>query len=767
MALTCEQIALGLAQLKERFQPCYRVTAEDLDFFIDLVEAIRQDACENTGLIGTTELLNFNSPNLEIGTTGSSSVDLRPLIDDKVKVINFGNVSSIGAGLDIAATINTLAEIPANPDYKTIVENEIVLLKGFVQPDRGMPSLNTYMVRGKGKGVYGSGGTITLLNSELELIERETFGGSFTPIITINNDPNAIVHDLGDITGSDHLTEINGLAAFTVEAGTNHFFQYVSDGLTYIYAFNGANGDYGTGNTAITDNDIFLIYDEANHVIGQTLWERGDGTGSVQTIGNLNDASGDFSTAMGQTTISSGQHSFSGGTNTVAAGADSVALGSQNIANGAHSLAMGAGNTSEGWVSNAFGLGNTAHSYAESTFGTYGTDYTAAQTIGWDNADRILNVGIGTALVSRADAFTILKSGLMTAPSMSIAMIDAGPDRTLVTKEWHVANAGGGVGTLDSVTTAGSITSNNIGIGDEMTFFDVPDGGRVWTLKSDDDFKLLSTNRTISNSASHTFAGNGIFSLINDNNFPGNIVPTALTANRNFNFPDKSGTFALLDDLTLEGYSETGTRATGLVSLIGDYDESNNGNHIEINDNLNVVNFNGDGIYSFNSPNAVIFENNIVIGASPTANTLVGGATAARSNTLPDGSGTLALSVNGVTADATGNITVPLAPYQVYTAMITHNGAADPTIKVLENTLGVTPTITRIGTGIYSFAAAVDGTTKTAVILSTGDSSNDGVVRYDSFSSTPTVIFNIKTWFSGAFNDVILNNTFLEVRIYN
>ena len=68
--------------------------------------------------------------------------------------------------------------------------------------------------------------------------------------------------------------------------------------------------------------------------------------------------------------------------------------------------------------------------------------------------------------------------------------------------------------------------------------------------------------------------------------------------------------------------------------------------------------------------------------------------TASRQIQLPNANGTLATSVNGVQADASGNITISGTTYLVYTALISTSGGAISSVVVLENTLGQTITWT-------------------------------------------------------------------------
>jgi hypothetical protein len=129
---------------------------------------------------------------------------------------------------------------------------------------------------------------------------------------------------------------------------------------------------------------------------------------------------------------------------------------------------------------------------------------------------------------------------------------------------------------------------------------------------------------------------------------------------------------------------------------------------------------------------------------------------------LPDNDGTLAVSVNGIGADTTGNITVP-RPYLVYTAKF-DNSSLTPTI--LENTLGVNLSVTNPSGQIYEFTApsAIFVSGKTWVMPSNfiagGESYNFFGIRWTDSKVRYTAINNQST--STGFNGQI----FIEIRVY-
>ena len=115
-----------------------------------------------------------------------------------------------------------------------------------------------------------------------------------------------------------------------------------------------------------------------------------------------------------------------GGNTNQANGIDSsVTGGNINIANGAESTVSG-------------GLGNVAPSFGEWVGGIYGTRYNPLSAISYMIEDRIFNLGNGTGPIesARSDAFTVLKNGLATLPSVSNELIATGSVKAIVTKEY-------------------------------------------------------------------------------------------------------------------------------------------------------------------------------------------------------------------------------------------------------------------------------------------------------------------------------------------
>jgi len=106
-------------------------------------------------------------------------------------------------------------------------------------------------------------------------------------------------------------------------------------------------------------------------------------------------------------------------------------------------------------------------------------------------------------------------------------------------------------------------------------------------------------------------------------------------------------------------------------------------------------------------------------------------------------------------------------PYKVYTALISQSGTSAPTVTVLENTLGITPTYAYTSTGFYTLTATgVFTLNKTYINFDLGGS-NAGVKVLQA-SRVNTNDIALKTWDSSmvATDGIINSNATLEIRVY-
>lgn len=134
-------------------------------------------------------------------------------------------------------------------------------------------------------------------------------------------------------------------------------------------------------------------------------------TGYASTgMGSGTFATGFVSTAMGNATSAAGPYSTAMGYFTSATGNVSTAMGSITSAAGFASSAMGNGTFAEGYYSTAMGENTTAKASASLSIGAFNNNSDNPNPIVPDPADRILQIGNGTASV-RSNAITVLRNG--------------------------------------------------------------------------------------------------------------------------------------------------------------------------------------------------------------------------------------------------------------------------------------------------------------------------------------------------------------------
>jgi hypothetical protein len=162
----------------------------------------------------------------------------------------------------------------------------------------------------------------------------------------------------------------------------------------------------------------------AGQVVGTNWDDLNIGVGSV-AFGYDCKASGQYSVSTGYESIASGPYSTSIGTQNVASGFLSIAMGWATTTSGTNSTAMGfstkalgdystaTGNATvaRGYNSTASGLSTVSKAFAGTVFGTFNDSTNAASSVAFDPANRIFQIGNGTANNTRSNAMTVLQNG--------------------------------------------------------------------------------------------------------------------------------------------------------------------------------------------------------------------------------------------------------------------------------------------------------------------------------------------------------------------
>ena len=134
---------------------------------------------------------------------------------------------------------------------------------------------------------------------------------------------------------------------------------------------------------------------------------------------------------------------------------------------------------------------------------------------------------------------------------------------------------------------------------------------------------------------------------------------------------------------------------------------------------------------------------------------------------LHNASGNIALSVNGVGADNTGDVTLPILPYKKYVAKITQFGSNPPTVDiVLENEFTNPVTYSYVNLGQYSLNCLDIGSDVDKVVVFFQHASGS----FGTVISTPVATNSVGIFTWDTTSNVLTNGTFtkavIEVRIY-
>ena len=210
-----------------------------------------------------------------------------------------------------------------------------------------------------------------------------------------------------------------------------------------------ADDDGGTGGTsgelvkytgATSGNTGYIINGRTDDNIGTDAINLGFGS---QTTGQISFATGYFSNAIGF-------GSYAEGAGTQAYGSYSHAEGSYASSIGNISHAEGFETEARGYASHAEGIYTIAQNEAMHAEGKYNVG-TATDTIH--------ETGIGTSITTRKNAFEIYTDGRIKAPELTTTLIN--DPRSLTTKEYVDAQAGGSVASLNDIGDVTVLTSEN------------------------------------------------------------------------------------------------------------------------------------------------------------------------------------------------------------------------------------------------------------------------------------------------------------------
>lgn len=485
--------------------------------------------------------------------------------------------------------------------------------------------------------------------------------------------------------------------------------------------------------------------------------------------------------------------------------------------------ATGPAGASNGWVLTGNAGTNPATNFMGTTdaqdviFKCNNTEYLKFKSVTGGNDEvtfsrniKLNNGSLAQIWVSGPSSYITLSSGTGNNPQISLSKssstVNVGSTNITGTKTLQLPNANGTLVTsvnsvvpdaagnvnlssatpsLSAVTSVGNQTSSDILINPST-----PTG--IFEINASTNgggFARLGTSSSFE----------GYLRLGQSGGISGTLKADNLNTSRVIDLPDAAGTLAVSVNgiaansagnivLPSSGWGLLGNSGTvDSVNFIGTTDgqslvmKANNVEYLRLNPNSGIIEAAKEiSLYAGGAPyievlsasgfgNAAIGTDSVNKGilrlSSGPADAFVASANISSNRLvqLPDNNGTLAVSVNGISADTAGNVTVP-RPYLVYTARF-DNSSLTPVI--LENTLGVALSVTNPSGQIYEFTApsAIFLANKTWVMPSNyiagGESYNFFGVRWTDTKVRYTAINNPASGNTG-FNGQI----FIEIRVY-
>tara|TARA_R110000796_G_scaffold18967_1_gene57098 strand:+ start:87 stop:1466 length:1380 start_codon:yes stop_codon:yes gene_type:complete len=254
----------------------------------------------------------------------------------------------------------------------------------------------------------------------------------------VNANVSGTVNTIPIFTGAgtlgDSQLSFDGNNSFVVAASTKFKGTWIE--TTAALALNGTPGS--TGQVATSSGSIaeWVTPPLTFNTSSATGIESATNTASGQrstAMGESTTASGESSTAMGSETTASGRYSTAMGYQTEASGESSTVMGSNTEASGNYSTAMGSGTEASGQSSTAMGESTTASGFGSTAIGQHNVLNSGDAATSFDLTNTALSIGNGTSSAAKSDAFSVLfngnttAAGSVTAESLNIAALNTAP----------------------------------------------------------------------------------------------------------------------------------------------------------------------------------------------------------------------------------------------------------------------------------------------------------------------------------------------------
>lgn len=377
--------------------------------------------------------------------------------------------------------------------------------------------------------------------------------------------------DLVVPTGLEAVDEGNGIGWRLIGRDPEHYANIGFEAIDLSFSLNNSTTKGASGSYSFA----LGLDSEASGLNSVAISREAEATGSGSvSIGQFSEALGGGSVAIGAgaKVESSGSIAIGSGAHVESTATSSVSIsvgnsGSNQSVDKNNALSIGRDNNPLGEYSMAIGRGLTPAAYGEVQVGTYSTNTTIANnTDAFNINDRAFVVGIGDPFlgsgpVGRRDGFEVYKNGLATLPNSTAALINT-DSKAVITRDYLEASL---PSAQEGYSESGSITGQDLVV-------DLGSNSSTILLDSDDDRINIGNNQTTNLLLTTNDTGQITFDTqdlyIRDFGSAlagGRISSTGLTSDRTYNLPNKTGTFAMLDDVETSSFKDV---ATGLPNTL-------------------------------------------------------------------------------------------------------------------------------------------------------------------------------------------------------
>lgn len=259
MPIPCNEIDLNVTYLQQQFEKCNTLNAEDLQLLMDLYIALLACIGDDSNPDGVTWLSLLDTyagnytgsagfiPQVNDLETGLELFDfptyIASVIDNKFELLKKRTNSAVTYS-SVANMINT------HPEDIVIDDTELLIVQVTQRTAGGTDLVHTFVLNQLGKNTYGNIPP-SVSNQVVAATDLVYVGTRYASLLDYQDIDSTQIIDLGDITGSDLVTEFNNQSpCVDVQAQADGYVivTLIDDGTEYNYLYiGGGTGNFGSG----------------------------------------------------------------------------------------------------------------------------------------------------------------------------------------------------------------------------------------------------------------------------------------------------------------------------------------------------------------------------------------------------------------------------------------------------------------------------------------------------------------------------------------